>query len=227
MALFLIILVPAARKIKKHLDSEGLAMGALLRQSKKKREDLVESAYNRWTNNDEGLPDWFVEQETKFCQKTLPITKEMVDVYREKLKEINARPIKKVAEAKARKKKRALRSLEKARKKAESITDAEDISSQEKAQQIKQIYKKADALSKKKSNQVEYVVAKRGTGKRVKRPAGVKGRFKMVDPRMKKDNRASKTTGKGRAAKGKAGKGRAAKGKAGMGSKQQKGKRKR
>jgi AdoMet-dependent rRNA methyltransferase SPB1 len=184
-------------------------MGAILIQSKKKREDLIESGYNRWTSNDEGLPDWFMEEESKFCKKQLPVTKEMMEVYRAKLKEINARPIKKVAEAKARKKKRALKSMEKARKKAESITDADDISSQEKAQQIKQIYKKAIALGKKKkSAQVEYVVAKRGMGKRVRRPAGVKGRFKVVDPRMKKDNRAAKAAGKGKGRKGGAGRGK-------------------
>lgn len=166
-------------------------------QSKKKREDLIESGYNRWTSNDENLPDWFMEDENKFCQKRLPITKEMVEVYRAKLKEINIRPIKKVAEAKARKKKRALKSLEKARKRAESISDAVDISSQEKAQQIKQIYKKAGTVGKRKRENVEYVVAKRGVGRRVKRPAGVKGRFKVVDPRMKKDNRGNKGEKKG------------------------------
>ncbi len=97
----------------------------------------------------------------------------MMDVYHAKLKEINARPIKKVAEAKARKKKRALESIKKARKKAEIICDATDVSSQEKAQQIKQAYKKVVALRRKKSGKVEYVVAKKGMGKRVRRPAGV------------------------------------------------------
>ncbi len=174
---------------KRKLDPEGLAIGALLTQSKKKREDLVESGYNRWTHNDENLPDWFVESEAKFCQKRLPITKEMVEVYRAKLKEINDRPIKKVAEAKARKKKRVMKTMEKARKKAESIVESEDVSSQEKAQQLKQIYKKAGVFGtkKKKKENVEYVVAKRGMGKKVRRPAGVKGRYKVVDPRMKKD----------------------------------------
>lgn len=199
--------VPTKRKRK--LDPEGLAIGAVMVQSKKKREDLIESGYNRWTSNDENLPDWFMEDENKFCQKRLPITKEMVEVYRAKLKEINIRPIKKVAEAKARKKKRALKSLEKARKRAESISDALDISSQEKAQQIKQIYKKAGTVGKRKRENVEYVVAKRGVGRRVKRPAGVKGRFKVVDPRMKKDNRGNKGEKKG--GKNKAGAARAKK----------------
>ena len=188
-------LVPVGNK-KRMLDPEGLAIGALMVQSKKKREDLVESGYNRWTNNDPALPDWFLEDEAKFCQKRLPITKEMVEIYRAKLKEINARPIKKVAEAKARKKKRALKSLEKARKKAESIADAMDVSSHEKAQQIKQIYKKAASLGKKKKGNVEYVVAKKGVGKKVRRPAGVKGHFKVVDRRMKKDTRGKLASAK-------------------------------
>ena len=51
---------------------------------------------------------------------------------------------------------------------------------------IFRIYKKAGLLSKKK-RQVSYVVAKKGGGKKPARPSGVKGFYKVVDKRMKKD----------------------------------------
>lgn len=187
------------------LNPTGLAIGAAMVSSRKRRREVIESGYHKYMFNDENLPSWFVKDEQRHCKTNLPVTKGEIQEYRLKMKAVDANPIKKIAEANARKKKKMMRRLEKARKKAESINETEDITDKEKWQNIKQIYKKAGLLSAKKK-EVAYVVAKKGGGKRVRRPRGVQGPFKVVDPRMKKDNRAQKTADKqsrkGRAKKG-------------------------
>lgn len=172
------------------LDPEGLALGAIIASSKKAKRDLIDNSFSRYAfNEDEGeLPEWFVQEEKQHRIRQLPIDKKDVEHYRKRWREINARPIKKVAEAKARKKRRMLKKLEQTKKKAEAVVNTVDISEREKVAQLRSLYKKA-GLGKEK-RQVTYVVAKKGVGRKVRRPAGVRGHFKVVDSRMKKDQRA-------------------------------------
>uniref|UniRef100_A0A673Z3W6 pre-rRNA processing protein FTSJ3 n=1 Tax=Salmo trutta TaxID=8032 RepID=A0A673Z3W6_SALTR len=178
------------RKRARIMNAEGLALGCQIATSKKRSRDLVDGSFHRFASSEDQceVPEWFVDDEKKHRNKPIPVTKEMVEEYKAKWKEINARPIKRVAEAKARKKRRMLKKMESAKKKAESVVNTVDIGEREKMAQLKSIYKKA-GLGKEK-REITYVVAKKGSGtKRVRRPGGVKGQFKVVDGRMKKDMR--------------------------------------
>merc|ERR1711884_154716 len=102
-------------------------------------------------------------------------------------KEMNVKTIKKVVEAKARRK-----------KKAAALLDNEDIGSHEKAKEIKKMYKSAQVEARRKKD-VKYVVAKKfQAGKKMARPAGTKGPYKVVDPRMKKDNQKKRGNASGK-----------------------------
>ncbi|NXJ84936.1 SPB1 protein, partial [Trogon melanurus] len=177
--------VPIVDPVKKArvLDAEGLALGSVIATSKKARRDLIDDSFNRYSfNEDEGeLPEWFTEEEKQHRRKQIPVDRQTVEAYRQRWREINARPIKKVAEAKARKKRRMLKKMEQMKKKAEAVVSTVDISEREKMAQLRRIYKKAGLAKEKR--QVTYLVAKKGVGRRVRRPPGVKGQFKVVDSR--------------------------------------------
>ena len=195
--------VPKDKTENLKLNLTGLAMGAAMVSSRKRRREVIESGYHRYMFNDENLPTWFVKDEAKHQRTNLPVTKGEIQEYRLKMKAVDANPIRKIAEAKARKKRKMMKRLERARKKAETINETEDVTDKEKWQQIKQVYNKAGLLTAKKK-ELTYVVAKKGVGKRVRRPRGVQGPFKVVDPRMKKDNMARKKSDKQGGKKGKA-----------------------
>lgn len=170
------------------LDPESLAVAEAMITSSKVKRDLLDSAWNRHTLGTlDGAPSWFRKDEQMYNRRPLNDTVDpsVVAKYKARAKELNVRPIKKVAEAKARKKKRALAKMAKVTKKAENISNTPDMSETEKSASIRNLYKKTLARSAKKKD-IRYVVAKKGS--RNQRPSGHKGKYKMVDPRMKKDN---------------------------------------
>ncbi|XP_058824985.1 pre-rRNA 2'-O-ribose RNA methyltransferase FTSJ3 [Topomyia yanbarensis] len=192
--------VSAERPKKVKLSEQELALGQLLVTGKKTRRDLIDAAWNRYTFNDTNLPDWFIKDEEKTMKKEVPVPHEVASTYKKNLEEMNVRSIKKVMEAKARKKKHAAKRLDKIKKKAETIMENVDNTNQEKIRLLKKLYKKSDA----KKKEITYVVAKKAgvSGKKVRRPKGVEGRFKVVDPRMKKDRRGEEAKTRRSAKKG-------------------------
>merc|ERR1712127_950483 len=195
------------QKVKRRaaLSPEELALGEQLIKSKKARRDIEENGWHRFMFNDENLPDWFVKEEELHMKKRPEIDPEVAEKYRERAKELNVKTIKKVVEAKARRKKKVARKLDQARKKSTAILESEDTGSREKAKEIKTLYRKAHMAAKPK--EVSYVVARKHRAqKHSQRPSGIKGAYKQVDGRMKadtKEKRGNVKQGKKRRLKGK------------------------
>eukprot|EP00052_Salpingoeca_macrocollata_P006983 m.57080 g.57080 ORF g.57080 m.57080 type:complete len:893 (+) comp15767_c1_seq1:91-2769(+) len=178
------------KPVGRNLDAEGLAIAAQMIARRRKAE-LIDQAYNRYTFNDDPLPEWFADEEGRHRVPTLPITKEMADEIKARQREIDARPIKKVLQAKARKKRVVNRKMEKVKQKATLISENDTLTEKEKSKQIQQLYNK---LKLKEKKETTYVVTKKiNAAKRPHRPKGVTGFYKVVDKRMKADKRGEKS----------------------------------
>ena len=173
------------------------AMGSLL-VHKKSRRDLIEAGYNRYARDGtEDLPDWFVEDEEKFSRKQLPLTKELMTQYRSKLREINARPIRKEAEAQGRRKRRMERKLASLKQQAATLAgeDGEEYGSIHKAKQIAKAMKATKRESKRKTVFMA-VQRKGGASKQIGGEGGRGAKVAMVDRRLKKDRRGQRNAAK-------------------------------
>lgn len=154
------------------------------------KNDLVNEGFNKYSFRDrDNLPEWFLEDEKKHLKIIKPITKEAALAIKEKMKEMNARPIKKVLEAQGRKKMRALRRLEKLKKKSDLINEDSAKSEKDKAEEILRLMRKLTKKQKVKPK-TTLVVAKGSNRGLSGRPKGVKGKYKMVDGVMKNEQRA-------------------------------------
>lgn len=170
--------------------AQAMTLAHQLALGQKSKQDLIDDGFNKYAFRDkEGLPEWFLDDENQHSKIMKPITKEAAEAIKAKLRTMNARPMKKVAEAKARKKYKAVKKLEKLKKKFDLINDDGSRSEQDKSEEIAKLMKKA---SKKQAQKPKVkVIAAKGANKGLKgRPKGVKGKYKMVDGTMKKEQRA-------------------------------------
>ncbi|PVI04755.1 hypothetical protein DM02DRAFT_651464 [Periconia macrospinosa] len=176
------------------ITAEAMTLAHQLATGKKTKSDLLDDSFNRYSLRDtEGMPDWFLDDENKHSKLQRPTTAAAAAAIKEKMRALNARPIKKVREAKARKKFKAAQRLEKLKKKSALLADEEGLTEKEKAQSIARLMSRA---AKKKPKQKVSVVVARGFNKGKGRPKGTKGKYKMVDARLKKDVRAEKRLAK-------------------------------
>lgn len=155
----------------------------------------MDDGFNKYSFRDkDGLPTWFLDDEHRHSKLQRPITAEAAAAIKEKLRVLNARPIKKVQEAKSRKKFRAAQRLEKLRKKSALVAGEDSMTEKDKAQTIARLMSKA---SKRKTKPPVKVVVARGPNKGISgRPRGVKGKYKLVDARLRKDLKANSRNSK-------------------------------
>jgi AdoMet-dependent rRNA methyltransferase SPB1 len=173
------------------ITAEAMTLAHQIATGKKTKHDLLDDSFNRYSLRDvEGLPDWFLDDENKHSKLQRPTTAAAAAAIKEKMRALNARPIKKVREAQARKKFKAAQRMEKLKKKSAMLADEEGMTEKEKAQSIARLMSRA---SKKKPKGKVSVVVAGGGNKGIKgRPKGTKGKYKMVDARLKKDVRGLK-----------------------------------
>lgn len=169
---------------------EAMTLAHQVALGHKNKNDLINDGIHKYSFRDQdNLPEWFVDDEKKHSKIVKPITKEAALAIKEKQRQLNARPIKKVLEAQGRKKMRALRRLEKLKKKSDLINDDTDKSERDKADEISKLMKKM--TKKQKQRPKATLVVATGSNKGLSgRPKGVKGKYKMVDGTMKNEQRA-------------------------------------
>ncbi|KAI1025356.1 hypothetical protein LB504_012629, partial [Fusarium proliferatum] len=177
------------------ITAEAMSLAHRLATGQTTTHDAIDDGYNKYAFRDrDGLPDWFVEDESRHDKLQKPISKAAAQAIKEKMRAFNARPIKKVREAKARKKFKAAQKLEKLKKKSELLNNDENMTEKEKADSISRLISRA---AKKPKKQAAKLVVARGLNRGIKgRPAGTKGRYRIVDARQKKELRAQKRIAK-------------------------------
>lgn len=173
------------------ITAEAMTLAQNLATGKVSKHQLVDDNFNKYTLRDtDGLPEWFLDDEDRHSKPLRPVSAAAAAAIKERLRALNARPIKKVREAKARKKFKAAQKLEKLKKKSALLADEEGVTEGEKAKGIAKLMARAGKAKPKRK--VSVVVARGGNRGLKGRPRGTKGRYKMVDSRLKKDVRAEK-----------------------------------
>lgn len=177
------------------ITAEAMTLAHSLATGKTTKHQLDDDNFNKFSHRDvDGLPEWFLDDEHQHSKPQRPITKEAAAAIQQKMRALNARPIKKVREAKARKVLRTARRLEKLKRKSEGLVEDADVSERDKASNIAKLMARAKKGNK-KHVPVKLIKAG-GANKGAGRPRGVKGKYKMVDARLKKDTRAEKRLAK-------------------------------
>ena len=167
------------------------AKGVLRKNEKIDPSKLVDDSYNRWAlPTDEYRPSWYLSELESFEKPQLPITKADMDEMKARAKAVDARPIKKIAEAAGRKKRRMQTKLKKLKEQAQQIASSGDMNDREKLRAVERMAAKALTTKKVEKHYVVRTRAHKNT-KIPKAPGGA--RVHCVDRRLKADKKNKRT----------------------------------
>ncbi|KAA6361155.1 MAG: hypothetical protein EZS28_043317, partial [Streblomastix strix] len=160
---------------------------------------FIKGSINDSTDVRERQPKWFIDDEKRNFFPIKPESKETAARYKEQLREMNERPIKKIAEAKARRRHKALRQLKTADAVATKAIDNIGLTEAERGRELKRAAKLASKVKRPGKQVIVGAGAKPGKKERKNKKQGYikKGKAHVVDRRMKKDKQRFPRTTKG------------------------------
>ncbi len=185
---------------------ETMAMGKLMLRRKTKQA-MIDDSYNRYSFHDDNLPAWFEEDEQQFMRAELPVSGRDINQAKERVLGVNVRNIKKVAEAKARKKRREHRRMTQAKAKANAVAENADLTARAKVQEIEKLYAQARSGNRSKKSFDKVGKGKTKMSRSAKEKAERAMAKKPLDRRQLADKRGQRS--KDKASKGKKTRGKA------------------
>ena len=179
----------------KSFDATAYALAKAMLLNPGKKREIIDSSFNRYLHDDGPLPNWFVEDEKLYNQPMIPVTKDDVAEWKEKMRDVNEIATKRVVEARARKKAKALAKMKALQEKAAEVAEKEGLNERSKIRLMNQIYEKG---MKKLQRETKVVVAQKKDQGRPSMPHNAKGaKVLFVDPRGKKEQRVLKKIAQG------------------------------
>ncbi|KAH0785616.1 AdoMet-dependent rRNA methyltransferase spb1 [Histomonas meleagridis] len=178
----------------KDFDATAYKMAKELLLHPNRRQDIINDSFNKYLHDDGDIPEWFASDEKRYNRPMIPLSKDDVLAWRQHMRDINQVATKRVIEARARKKKKALQRMKSLQEKADEIAEKEGLNERSKLRIMERIFERGMKSMKPAPKVV--VTQKRDAG-RPNLPKGVSsGRVKIVDKRFKKDLRGQKASAK-------------------------------
>lgn len=170
-----------------------LSMGRAVLNGETSFKEMVDDSFNKWTPvvDLDSLPEWFTDNDRDQWKPHGPAVQEKVTAEdRARVAALADRPIKKVAEARARRKKKMADKLKHVSTKATTIAQNSEMTPAQRQKMISKLYKGVAPKERGKT----YMVGKKHETLSKKRvvKGKTKGAVKMVDGRMKRDKMGQK-----------------------------------